>query len=61
MTGDLESRIAELQQHRQAGREAAEAELARLKVALSDHADGILDDLNVEAKRINQLMSGVDA
>lgn len=61
MTGDLESRMAELQQRRQAGREVAEAELARLKAVLSDHADGIRDDLTAEAKRINQLMSGVDA
>lgn len=61
MTADLESRMAELKQRRQAGREAAEAELARLKAALSDHADGIRGDLIAEAKRINQLMSGVDA
>lgn len=61
MTGDLEAKMAELQQRRQAGREAVEAELARLKAALSDHADGIRADLAAEAKRINQLMSGVDA
>lgn len=60
MTGDLESRLAQLQERRQAGREAAEAELARLKLELSSHAEDIRSALAAEARRINQLMIGVD-
>lgn len=56
MTSELEARMAEFRQRRQAGQEAAEAELARLKAALSDHADGLRADLAADVKQVNQLV-----
>lgn len=61
MITDLEARMAELRQRRQAGQEALEVELDRLKAMLSDHADGIRVSLDAEEKRIKRLMTLMDS
>ena len=62
MNGELENRIAELQQRGKAAKEQTAAELDRQKTALSEHAEGIKArlDRTVDVLTISSASTGDD-
>lgn len=59
MISEIDAQIDRRKNRQLARLNDAETDLNRLKVALSEHADGIRSDLDAEGKRINLLMSSV--